>query len=136
MTEPTPALYEIDSNWRIVRASDSFSRALRCTAQGLIGRDVRDLVRQDWRADFQSYVSKALVGVGEYDATVPLVAPCGQQGWFKHRLEPITEKGLLKGCRVTVMLQSERRRMLKLWWPWRKGTPQRVWDFDSGKMAS
>jgi len=91
------ATYQVDSKWRIIRADHAFCRAFRCTELSLLGRDVRDLLREDWRLDFRSYVARALVGVGDSDVTLPMVAPCGAQGWYKHALEPLMEDGVLAG---------------------------------------
>jgi PAS domain-containing protein len=101
MDASTPS-YQVDSNWTIVHANHAFCRAFRCTEPGLIGRDVRDLLRDDWRLDFRTYVARAMVGVGEAVATLPMVAPCGTQGWYKHSLEPLMEDGLLTGYRASV----------------------------------
>ncbi|HYE87518.1 MAG TPA: PAS domain-containing protein [Vicinamibacterales bacterium] len=101
MDTSTPS-YEIDSKWKIVRANEAFCRTFRCTEPSLIGRDIRDLLRQDWRLDFRTYVARALVGVGDYDVTLPMVAPSGEEGWFKHTLEPIIEDGVLGGYRATL----------------------------------
>ncbi len=100
---PTIATYEIDTRWKITRADEAFCRIFRCTASSLIGRDVRELVRDDWRPDFRSYVARALIGVGESEVTVPMMAPCGQERWLKHGLEPQQDEGRLSGYRATVV---------------------------------
>jgi len=132
----TTAAYQIDSKWKIVRANDEFCRAFRCTEAGLIGRDVRDLMREDWRLDFRTYVAKALVGVGENDATLPMVAPCGEQGWYKHTLEPLIEDGSLAGYRATVAPHIvETAAPAGGWWDRRAQSPRMVWDFDAQPLA-
>jgi len=114
------ASYEIDAKWKIVRANDTFCRIFRCTEPGLIGRDIRDLMRDDWRLDFRTYVARALVGVGDYEITLPMVAPCGEHGWFKHALEPIVDAGLLSGYRATVAPHVVHEAApAKRWWEWR-----------------
>lgn len=131
MTPPI-ASYQIDSKWKIVRASDAFCRQFRCTEQGLVGRDIRDLMREDWRLDFRRYVARALVGIGDYDATLPMVAPCGEEGWFKHTLEPLIEDHVLSGYRATVTPHLVHEAApAKRWWEWRGQTPRPVWDFDA-----
>src|SRR5262245_57804609 len=49
--------YEIDCRWRIIEANEEFSRAFQHGDARLIGRDIRDLVRNDWRMDFRKYVA-------------------------------------------------------------------------------
>ena len=129
MKKSTPA-YQIDSQCKIVRAHDEFCRAFRCTEQGLIGRDIRELLREDWRRDFRTYVARALVGVGQYEATLPMVAPCGESGWYKHALEPMLEDGLLAGYRATVTPHIVHEAAPARWWDWRPASPKLVWDFD------
>jgi PAS domain-containing protein len=122
--------YQIDSKWRIIAANEAFCRMLRCTEAGLMGRDVRDLLRHDWRLDFRTYVTRALVGIGEFDVTLPLVAPCGEEGWYKHNLEPLMEDGGLAGYRATVTphvvhaAAPPKRR-----WDWR--APAMMWDLQA-----
>ena len=41
---------------------------------GELIQDVRDLLRADWCLDFRTYVARALVGVGDPNVTLPLVA--------------------------------------------------------------
>jgi PAS domain-containing protein len=136
MTTAT-ATYEIDSKWKIVRASEAFCRAFRCTEVALLGRDVRDLLRDDWRLDFRTYVARALVGVGDTEATVPMVAPCGVQGWFKHALEPLIEDGVLLGYRAAIRPHAVHAAApAKRWWESRSETPQQVWNFEGGQLAS
>lgn len=128
------ASYQIDSKWRIVRANDACCRALRCTEAGLIGLDVRDLLRADWRLDFRAYVSRALVGIGDADVTLPLVAPCGEQGWFKHTIEPLMHDGNIAGYRATIVPRIVPA-PAKRWWSWRAAAPRTVWNFDDDQLA-
>lgn len=136
MPDKTIPVYQIDARWQIVRANDAFCRALHCTESSLIGRDVRDLLREDWRLGFRTYVARALVGVGDLDATLPLVAPCGEQGWFRHQLEPLMEDGRLAGYRASIQPHSVAQvEAPKRWWQWRPATAHQVWDFDAEKFA-
>jgi len=126
------ATYQIDATWLIVRANDAFCRAFRCSEQAIVGRDIRDLLREDWRLDFRSYVARALVGIGEHDVTVPMVAPCGEEGWFKHTLEPILEDGLLRGYEATVTPHLIRNAApAKRWFSLVPKAPRLVWNFDA-----
>lgn len=134
MPETLP-VYQIDARWQIVSASDAFCRLLHCTESSLIGRDARELLRQDWRHDFRNYVARALVGVGDVEITVPLVAPCGEERWFKHELEPVTEDGLLAGYRATIAPHVVAKAEPKRWWTRRQATISRVWDFDVDEYA-
>jgi len=97
------ARYRVNCHWQIVEADAEFCRLFRGEKAALIGRDVRELLRQDWRLDFRRYVARALVGVVELTATVPMMAPCGQDVWCRHDLEPVMEDGLLAGFNATVM---------------------------------
>lgn len=137
MSDTTIPAYQIDARWRIVQANDAFCRTLHCTESSLIGRDVRDLLRADWRLDFRTYVARALVGVGDLDATLPLVAPCGKEGWFKHLLEPQMDDGLLAGYRATIQPHAVQARAeeSKRWWQWRPVAAHQVWDFDAEQFA-
>lgn len=128
MATPTPS-YEIDARWKIVRVNEAFCRALRCTETGVFGRDIRDLIRDDWRLDFRAYVARALVGVGDGNITLPIVAPCGAEGWFKHTLEPIVADGLLAGYRATVTPHLVHDAVETRWWNVRM--PPTAWNFDS-----
>jgi PAS domain S-box-containing protein len=130
MKTPAPT-YQIDSKWRIIRANEAFCRIFRCTEFSLIGRDARDLLRDDWRLTFRTYVARALVGIGEYEATVPLVAPCGQEGWYRHTLEPLEDNGHLVGYRATIAPREvHAAEPRKRWWDFRAQSPRLVWDFD------
>lgn len=126
----TAPRYQIDSKWTIVAANDEFCRVFRCAETGLIGRDVRDLLRADWRMDFRTYVARALVGVGDTDVTLPMVAPCGEHGWYKHSLEPLMQDGLLVGYRATVKPHIiQQAAPAPRWWQFR--SPKTVWDFET-----
>lgn len=132
MTTPEAATYQIDQKWKIISASEEFCSAFRCTERALLGRDVRDLLRADWRLDFRTYVARALVGVGDRDVRVPMVAPCGEQGWFKHTIEPLMEDGVLIGYRATIAPQTVRAAApARRWWEWRAQEPRLVWDFET-----
>ncbi|MFA5907256.1 MAG: PAS domain-containing protein [Vicinamibacterales bacterium] len=134
--EKTLPVYQIDERWRIVSANNGFCRALRCTESSLVGRDVRELLRDDWRLAFRSYVARALVGVGDLDATVPLVAPCGEQHWFRHQLEPLIEDGMLAGYRATIQPHvAQLAEAPKRWWEWRPVVARQVWDFDVEQLS-
>jgi PAS domain S-box-containing protein len=125
----TPS-YQIDSKWTIVAANEAFCRTFRATEAGLVGRDVRDLLRADWRMDFRTYVARALVGVGDTDVTVPMVAPCGEQGWYRHALQPIMDDGLLVGYTATVLPHMVKQVAAKpRWWQFR--SPKMVWNFET-----
>lgn len=135
MSDQTPT-YQIDARWQIVSANQAFCRLLHCTESSLIGRDARELLREDWRHDFRNYVARALVGVGDIEVTIPLVAPCGKEGWFKHELEPLIADGLLAGYRasiepyVAVKAEAPTR-----WWERRASAFNRVWNFDADQLA-
>lgn len=136
MSNTTLAVYQIDARWRIVSASEPFCRTLHCTESSLIGRDARELLREDWRNDFRHYVARALVGVGDVEATVPLVAPCGKQAWFKHEIEPLVANGMLEGFRASIQPQAVATpATTKPWWEWRPSTFNQVWDFDADQLA-
>jgi hypothetical protein len=121
--------YQVDSNWRIVAANAEFCRALRTSEAGLIGRDVRDLIRSDWRSDFGSYVAKALVGAGDDTLTLPIVTPRAGETWFMHTLEAITDGGSITGYRAWLM--SHIAGQPRGWRRRRASTPHHVWNFDS-----
>ena len=128
---PSPAAYQIDANWLIVETNDELCRLLRCTPSALIGRDIRTLLREDWRLDFRTYVAQALIGVGDCDATVPMIAPGGETGWFRHSLEPMLDGGRLDGYRATIAAHRARPAVpVSRWWNWRPVTPKLVWNFD------
>jgi PAS domain-containing protein len=135
MKKVTPA-YQIDAKWRIQRANEAFCQAFRCTEAGLLGRDIRELLREDWRRDFRNYVARALVGVGGYDITLPMVAPSGQSGWYKHSLEPMLEDGVLVGYRATVTPRIIEDVPARRWFDRRLVSPKLVWDFDSQTLAN
>lgn len=128
--------YEVDARWRIVRVNDAFCRLFRGTEAGLIGRDVRELLRGDFRRDFVRYVARVLVGLGEVEATVPMVAPCGRQTWLKHRIEKVLEEATLIGYRASLQLQNApAARPHRRWWTWRAATPHLVWDTELDGLA-
>jgi PAS domain-containing protein len=129
----TTPQYQIDSKWLIVEVNEAFCRAFRCSEGGLIGRDIRDLLRVDWRVDFRTYVARALVGVGGKETTLPMVAPCGEEGWFKHSLEPLMEDGRLLGYRANVTPHLFRKSEATSWW--RLRSPRKVWNFESEPAA-
>lgn len=137
MKTRTAAVYQIDAKWRIVVANDEFCRMFRCTEASLAGRDIRDLLRQDWRVDFRTYVARALVGIGDLGVTLPLVAPSGEKGWYKHTLEPLLEDGLPAGYRATVVphIVHGAAPTPKRWWSWRPSPAHLVWDFDAEQLA-
>lgn len=129
MDTSTPS-YEIDAKWKIVRANEAFCRAFRCVETCLVGRDIRDLMRDDWRLDFRAYVARALVGIGDDHVTLPMVAPCGTEGWFKHTLEPMLEDGRLAGYRATVTPHLTHHAAEPTRW-WGMRVPKVVWNIDS-----
>jgi PAS domain-containing protein len=137
MSMKNPTLtYQIDSKWRIVQASDEFCRTFRCTEAGLIGRDIRELLREDWRLDFRAYVARAFVGVGDLETTIPMVAPCGEPAWFKHTIEPMLEDGMLAGYRATIVPRIVHEAApAQRWWDWRPSAPKMVWDFEARPLA-
>jgi len=136
MSDNTLAVYQIDARWQIVSANEAFCRTLQCTESSLIGRDARELLREDWRTDFRNYVARALVGVGDVEATVPLVAPCGKQAWFKHEIEPLVEAGMLEGYRASIQPHVVAKAdTAKRWWEWRPSAFNQVWDFDAEPFA-
>ena len=136
MSDTTLAVYQVDARWRIIGASEQFCRTLHCTESSLVGRDARELLRDDWRTDFRHYVARALVGLGQKEVTVPLVAPCGKQGWFKHEIEPLIENGMLEGFRASIRPQAVATpATTKPWWEWRPSTFHQVWDFDAEQLA-
>lgn len=137
MADQTIRSYVIDARWRIVQASEGFCRTLDYAESSLLGRDVRDLLRPDWRADFRHYVARALVGVGELDATIPLVSPSGEKGWFTHRLEPLIDDGALAGYRATIEPHAVTSTAVasKRWWAWPRGAVPAGWDTVRGPFA-
>ena len=135
MGKELSATYQVNSRWRIVRADAEFCRLFRGTEQGLIGRDIRDLLRDDWKLDFRRYVAHALVGLGEHAVTVPMVAPYGEQLWCKHNLEAILEEGLLAGFNATIEPRRLSSEVPKRWWQRQVLTPYRVWDSEIDLLA-
>jgi PAS domain S-box-containing protein len=128
-------VYEVDRKGLIVYASDGLCRALRCTRMGLMGRDLRDLLRPDFRPDFRMYVSRALVGIGAKEIVVPILAPSGEEGWFKHSLEPLLDNGRIMGYRATMTpppVKTHPRR----WWDWPTPEPRQVWNFEPSIKTS
>lgn len=45
MDRTAPA-YEIDQYWKITKVNEAFCRQFKCSESSLIGRDIRDLVRE------------------------------------------------------------------------------------------
>ena len=107
MDIPQSATYQIDTECRIQRANEALCRLLRCAEAGLIGRDVHDLVRADWRDHYRPSLDRARDGVTE--VAVPIVAPCGLEGWFTHTLEPVRRNGTVVGYRATVVAHVAER---------------------------
>jgi PAS domain S-box-containing protein len=134
--QTTDCVYEVDRRGLIVHVSDELCRALRCSRMGLLGRDVRDLLRPDFRPDFRMYVSRALVGVGYTEIVVPMVAPCGEEGWFKHAIEPITEDGRITGYRATVVPPPSKASTPRRWWQWPTPELRLVWNFETASKIS
>lgn len=132
----TECMYEVDYRGRIVSATDEFCRALRCTRPGLVGRDVRDLLRPDFRSDFRLYVSRALVGVGSNEIVVPMIAPCGEEGWFKHVIEPVIEDGRIGGYRARVVPPPMKHARARRWWQWPTPETRLVWNFEPARKAN
>ena len=97
---------------------------------GLMGRNMRELLRADFRPDFRIYVSRALVGIGGREIMVPVVAPCGEEGWFKHSIEPIVEDGRIAGYRGTVVPPPQQA-AARRWWQWPAAEPRQVWNFET-----
>ena len=133
--QPT-ARYQVNAQWQIVEADTEFCRLFRGSRAALIGRDVRELLRQDWRLDFRRYVARALVGVGEPEAMVPMLAPCGQEVWCRHHLEAVIQDGFLAGFTATIVLRlSTVSTGPKRWWQWRGHAPHIVWDAELEPLA-
>jgi len=111
-------------------------RILQCTESSLIGRDARELLRKDWRRDSRKYVARALVGVGDIEVTVPFVAPCGKQAWFKHELEPLVKDGLLERYRATIAPHpAAKAEAPRRWWERRAASVMRVWNVEVAEFA-
>jgi hypothetical protein len=77
---------------------------MRCAEAGLIGRDVHDLIRQEWRPHYGTLIERARDGRSEI--AVPLIAPCGLEGWFTHTMEPVREGGAITGYHATVVART------------------------------
>jgi PAS domain-containing protein len=134
--ETTGCVYEVDRRGLIVYASDELCCALRCSRMGLLGRDFRELLRPDFRPDFRMYVSRALVGVGSKEIVVPMVAPCGAEGWFKHALEPLINEGRITGYRATDVPPPVTSAKPRRWWQWPTPEPRLVWNFDTAAATA
>lgn len=136
MTSQTFATYEVNTDWQIVKADAEFCRLFGVTEPGLVGRDVRDLLRDDWKLDFRRYVARALVGLGDVVATVPIMAPCGEELWCRHHLEPMLNGGRLTGFIATI---EPRRSNVKQgpagWWQWQGQAPRLVWNSEVEQLA-
>ena len=126
--------YEVDQQWKIVRVNDAFCKEFKCSESGLIGRDIRDLMRADWRPDFRSHVSRALVGVGEAAVGLPMVAPSGEQGWYTHQLEAIMRNGALNGYRATIAPHAGDAAVGRRWFNWPAAAPRTVWNFEDEQV--
>jgi PAS domain-containing protein len=133
--ETLECVYEVNRKGQIVYASDELCRGLRCTRMGLMGREVRDILRPDFRPDFRMYVARALVGVGNLEIAVPMVAPCGEEGWFKHTIEPLLEEGKIVGYRATVT-PPPRQAAKRRWWQWQAPEVRAVWNFETATKTS
>ena len=120
--------YQVDPKWRIVSVNDEFCRALRATAPALIGRDIRELIRQDWQSDFSSYVAKALVGAGDDTMTVPVVRPREDPAWFIHTLEVVKIAGAISGYRAWLVPHLSPR--ARRWFQRAKSDAYHVWNFE------
>lgn len=126
--------YHVDCAWRIVSANDEFCRAVRVPSASLVGRDVRDLVRHDWRSDFSSYVAKALVRAGDDTVTVPIVTPRAGETWFMHTLEAILDAGTVSGYRAWLVPHEPTRP--RPWYRWRRTHAHHVWNFEPSARDS
>jgi len=111
MDMSTEASYQIDTECRIVRASDAFCRLMRCAEAGLVGRDAHDLVRGEWRPNYGMLMARARDGASEI--AVPLIAPCGLEGWFIHTMEAVRQNGAITGYRATVVPRTAARPLAK-----------------------
>lgn len=134
MDNPAAPAYEIDERWKIVKVNDAFCREFKCSESGLIGRDIRDLMRADWRVDFRTYVSRALVGVGAPIVALPMIAPCGEQGWYTHQLEAVMQNGSLAGYRATIAPHATPAGAPQRWFEWRAAAPRPVWNFEAEQL--
>lgn len=128
--------YEVDARWNIVRANTAFCRLFRSTPAALVGRDVRELLRDDFATDFRRYVARVLVGLGDRDATFPMVAPCGEQAWLRHHIDQVFEDGTLSGYRASLQrLTAHATAAPKRWWHWRPVQAHQVWDVELDQAA-
>ena len=130
------ASYAIDERWRIARVNEAFCRELKCSESGLIGRDIRDLMRADSRRDFRAHVSRALAGGGETTVTLPMIAPCGEQGWYRHQLEAIMQNGVLAGYHATIAPHvTDPAVGVRRWFSWQAVAPRTVWNFEADPLS-
>jgi hypothetical protein len=111
MDLPSSATLQIDTDCRIQGASDAFCRMMRCAPGGIVGRDVHDLIREDWRRHYRTVVERAKHGTSEI--AVPLVAPCGLEGWFTHTMEPVWHNGAVTAFRITVVPRTSEEPLAK-----------------------
>jgi PAS domain S-box-containing protein len=136
MTRTPQATYVVDAKWQIVSVDLEFCRLFRVSQSGVIGRDFRDLLRKDFRLDFRRYVARALVGAGQSVATFPMVAPCGDEHWVTHTLEPLSSEGMLAGFKATMHARVEQVEVKKSWWHWHGAAPHQVWDAEVDHLAA
>lgn len=130
------ATYEVNSNWQIVKADAEFCRLFHGTESSLIGCDVRELLRDDFKLDFRRYVARALVGLGDVVATVPMMAPSGEALWCRHQLEPMLNDGRLTGFNATI--EPRRTNVTQGpagWWQWQGQAPRLVWNSEIEQLA-
>ena len=136
MKRTPQASYVVDAKWQIVSVDVEFCRLFRVSQSGVLGRDFRDLVRSDFRLDFRRYVARALVGAGEHEGTFPMVAPCGEEHWITHTLEPLSSDGLLAGFKARLQARVIEQPEKKSWWQWRGIAPHMVWDAEVDQLAA
>lgn len=129
-------VYEVDRTGIIIDATDELCRALRCTRASLIGRDVREVLRPDYRQDFRLYVARALAGAGSAETMVPMLAPSGDEGWFKHTIEPTVREGRITGYRAVVVPPNPPAAKPRRWWQWPAAEPRPVWNFEMPKKTN
>ena len=65
-----------------------------------------------------------------------MVAPCGEEGWYKHALEPLIVDGKLAGYRATVVPPPVKSSKKRRWWQWPTPEPRQVWNFETAPKAS